>query len=361
MTDTCSPPAIPQSLSACGHAQAGAFRNPHSFSVEYEPRLVEEAVLGAVEHRKAPGFRGERNRLYEISDPEEREAAFRKLHADRFERLNLGAPICQAVSEQPLIQENTDTCIVARARARREEGADLFVSPGREGTGEAERRSVGIRLDPQRLLDPEDLLAFLRHELFHIADMLDPAFAYEPRLPRAELGPAHERLLQDRYRVLWDVSIDGRLARRGWAPPSIRDRRFQEFAGTFPMLSARVEDTFSFFFAGLSLTHADFVTFATTPQASLVPVSGSESANPQSAIPARRDVGGAGGRNPQSGERCPLCGFPTHAFAPDPDQLPRVVIDRVQTDFPAWSPILGLCRQCADLYHARSVSSVLGS
>jgi len=345
MSETCSPPAIPQS----------AFRNPHSFSVEYEPRFVEEAVLGAVEVRKVPGFRGERNRLYEIPDAEEREAAFRKFHAGWFERLDLGAPIWQALHEQPLIPQNTGTCIVMRALARRDEGADLFVSPGGEGTGEAEKRSVGIRLDPQRLLEAESLLVFLRHELFHIADMLDPAFAYVPQLPRAELGPAHERLLQDRYRVLWDAYIDGRLVLRGWAQPSIRDRRFQEFARIFPMLSDRVEDTFSFFFAGLSLTHADFVTFALNP----VTLSAGFSDSPflDSNFEIRHSKLAAESR-PQAGQRCPLCGFPTHSFEPEPDRLPAQILAHVRTDFPAWQPAHGLCRQCADLYRSRALDPV---
>ncbi len=349
MTGTCSPPAIPQS----------AFRNPHSFSVEYEPRLVEEAVLGAVELRRVPGFRGERNRLYEIPDAEEREAAFRKFHAGWFERLDIGAPIWQALHEQPLIPENTGTCIVVRARARRDEGAELFVSPGREGTGEAESRSVGIRLDPQRLLDKAGLLAFLRHELFHITDMLDPAFAYEPRLPRAELGPAHERLLQDRYRVLWDTYIDGRLVRRDWAPASVCQRRIQEFARTFPMLGERVEEAFARFFDGIALTHSDLVAFATNPASQ---ISNFESLDLSSGRRFRISNLPTGPRfsvpGPQSGERCPLCGFPTHTFVDDPDQLPPQLLDRIRTDFPTWHPSRGLCQQCADLYRSRALVPV---
>ncbi len=337
ITDTCSPPAIPQS----------AFRNPHSFSVEYEPRLVEEAVLGAVELRKVPGFRGERNRLYEIPDAEEREAAFRKFHAGWFERLDIGAPIWQALHEQSLIPENTGTCIVVRARARRDEGADLFVSPGGEGTGEAERRSVGIRLDPQRLLDAENLLVFLRHEHFHIADMLDPAFAYEPRLPRAELGPAHERLLQDRYRVLWDAYIDGRLVRRGWAPLSTRDHRLQEFNKTFPMLGEQAGEAFARFFDSTSLSHAALVTFAVNP--AIVAGAAPFHRFPDSPVPQR---------GLHAGQRCPLCGFPTHSFEPEADRLPAQVLAHVRTDFPAWQPTHGLCQQCADLYRSRALDPV---
>jgi hypothetical protein len=321
-----------------------AIRNPQleGFSVQWEPRLVEEVVLRAVEIRGVQGFRGERNRLYEIRDPEERDAAFRDFHAGWFERLNLSDPVWQALHEQPLIPRMTRRCIVTHARASRDEGAELFVSPGGEGTGEAEGRSVGIRLDPQKLMNAGGLLAFLRHELFHIADMLDPPFAYEPRLPRAELGPAHERLLQDRYRVLWDTYIDGRLVRRGWAPHSVRDHRLQDFTRSFPMLGERIEEAFARFFDGPRCTHPALISFATNPE-----LAASSAPSPRFSDSPPLQPG------PHAGQRCPLCGFPTHAYVADPDQLPHVVLERIREDFPKWNPSHGLCQQCSDLYRSR--------
>jgi hypothetical protein len=314
---------------------------PHSFIVEWDPRLVEEAVLFAAEGRRVHGFRGARNRLYEIPDPEQRDVAFREFHADWFERLDLGRGIWQALQEQPLIPTSTRGCIVVQARGSRDEGADLLVPPGGNGTGKTEGRTVAIRLNPQRLLDEERLLGFLRHELFHIADMLDPVFGYEPRLPKGELGPAHERLLQDRYRVLWDIYIDGRQVHRNWAPSSVRERRIHEFTKAFPMLSDRVEEAFSRFFDCPSLNHADLVAFTTNPAlatraAPCHPLSLSSSLN----------------ETLYAGTRCPLCGFPTYSFEPNPDQLLAEVVARICADFPAWSPSQGLCQQCADLYQS---------
>jgi hypothetical protein len=324
-----------------------------AFSVEWDPRLVEEAVLFAAEGRRVHGFRGARNRLYEIPDPEQRDVAFREFHADWFERLELGRVLWQALKEQPVILTSTRACIVVHTRGNRDEGAELFVSPAGQGTGETERRSVGIRLDSRKLLDVERLLAFLRHELFHIADMLDPAFAYEPRLPRGELGPAHERLLQDRYRVLWDIYIDGRLVHKNWAPPSVRDRRLEEFFRTFPMLLDNVEEVFSHFFHGASLTHTDLVTFATNPPSPIsnfqLPVSNLAAAPclPLSLSPSLKEA-------PHAGTRCPLCGFPTYSFEPNPDRLPGEVVARIRADFATWQPSLGLCQQCSDLYRSRA-------
>jgi hypothetical protein len=314
-----------------------------AFSVEWDPSLVEEAVLLAAEARRTPGFRGRRNRLYEIHDPEQRDVAFREFHADWFERLELGKGIWQALQEQPLIPTSTRACVVVHSRGHRDEGADLFVSPAGEGTGETEGRSVVISLEPRRLLDEEGVLAFFRHELFHIADMLDPAFAYEPRLPRGDLGPAHERLLQDRYRVLWDIYIDGRLVHKNWAPSSVRDRRLEEFIRTFPMLADRTGEAFSHFFNSTSLTHPDLVSFVINPTSSI--------SNFQFPISNLDDDAG---HRFTLGERCPLCGFPTYAFEPNPDQLPPDVIERIRGDFQAWDCARGLCQQCADLYRTRS-------
>jgi len=319
------------------------------FSVEWDPSLVEEAVLIAAERRRVRGFRGARNRLYEIHDPEQRDVAFREFHADWFERMELGKGLWQALQEQPLIPASTRACILVHSRGSREEGAELFVSPAGEGTGKKETRSVGIRLDPHWLLDEGRLLAFLRHELFHIADMLDPAFAYEPQLPRGELGPAHERLLQDRYRVLWDVYIDGRLVNKKWAPPSVRDRRFEEFIKTFPMLADRAGEAFSRLFHGTSLTHADLVAGALHP----VTLSGGVSDSSSPSKFAIRHSTLAPEPRPQAGQRCPLCGFPTYSFEPHPDRLPTEVVARIRADFSVWQPSLGLCQQCSDLYQSR--------
>lgn len=301
--------------------------------LEYEPALVEGAVLHALRgHREERAFRRDRDRPYEVPDPEAREAAFRDLHAAWFERLGLGRAIVLAFYEQPAIGAATRGCRIATARSREEEGAELFVRPPGPGLVERDRRWVVVRLRPEALGASERLLRFLRHELLHIADMLDPHFGYEPRLRQPVADPVPERLLRDRYRVLWDATIDGRLVRAGLAPPSVRAERLRDFVRAFPMLAARTEEAFTRFFDGAACTHADLVAFAA-------------------------DLGGALGtqaEGPHPGERCPLCRFPTHAFEPDPSRLPPEVLDRVRADFPAWDPAQSLCRQCAELYRARA-------
>lgn len=293
------------------------------FAIEYEPRLVEEAVLLAVRNRPEERvFRALRDRLYEVGDADGREAAFERLHGAWFERLGLGEAVGRALGERPSLLKAVARVLVVRAAASREEGADLFVRPTGGGGAGPHRRSVLIRLRPASLARPVPLLRLLRHELLHVADMLDPRFGYDPRPFHAGSDPVAEPLLRERYRVLWDAYVDGRLARLGQASPRARALRQAEFRRIFPMPGAAAEAAFDRFFQAEACRHSELVAFALDPE-------------------------GAGGR-------CPLCRFPTHAFEPAPDRLPAPARAAVAKDFPGWVPEAGLCRQCADLYRARA-------
>jgi hypothetical protein len=191
-----------------------------------------------------------------------------------------------------------------------------------------------IHVRPETLLDRELLLSFLRHELLHITDMLDPLFAYEPALPAAEGGPTYDTLITNRYRVLWDVTIDGRMARRGWCDAGVRERDFRDFLAAFPMLGDSGPKVFQRFFDDLQPRHSELAAFALDP----------------------RSAAAHGAEKIIAGTHCALCRFPTHAFEPAPQSLAGDIVKAVQEDFPNWIPSHGLCLQCADLYRARKLS-----
>jgi hypothetical protein len=302
--------------------------------LRFHPRLVEEAVFLALrEHPQSGAFYSERNRLYQIADADKREQAFLELNRAWYLRLGLARPIEQALDEQPLIASHVRLYAVGCAAGKKEEGVELFVSSD-EGLGEKERRTVQILLRPESLLDPAALLPFLRHELFHIADMLDPQFGYEPTLPPAEGGPTHDRLLKERYRALWDTIIDGRMARRGWASESAHSERLRDFTRVFPVSGETTAQVFGHFFDQDNHTHAEIAAFALAPRAAFQKP----------------------GASSLAGSRCPLCGFPTYDFEPEPESLPKQVAAAIEDDFPAWRPADGLCKQCAELYRAREMS-----
>jgi hypothetical protein len=224
--------------------------------VDYDPGLVEATVLHASRDRGVERmFRRERDRLYEIADPEEREAAFAALHGCWFQRLGLDQPLRDALGEQPGIAARCPRGIVGRALGPGDEHADLLVTAAAPPT-------VLIRVTPKTLSARDQTLGFLRSELFHIADMLDPEFGYEPSLGDGPAGSPLERRRRDRYRVLWAAFIDGRLARRGRAAPDARSRRWHDFQQAFRDLGPAAEAAFERFWSAEQCTHAELAACA---------------------------------------------------------------------------------------------------
>lgn len=297
-----------------------------SLPLAIDPSLVEEAVLLAIRgHAAQRAFHRERDAVYSLSE-DRRQEAFNEVHRSWFERLGLSAPLDTAITELPILGSSCSKAVIARTSNRRDEGADLLVAPELSG---AESRTVLIRVRPSSFLDSATLLAYLRAELLHVADMVDAEFGYQPHLSLADDGPAYEQLVRDRYRALWQVSIVGRLERRGVATDSDGARARHDFAVSFPMLGGATDALFEHFFSTWPLTHGELAAFA---------------ADPRAAVPSTTLM---------VGSRCPLCRFTTYAPEPDPTQLGREVASRITHDFPGWTPTHGLCRQCADLYRAR--------
>lgn len=299
----------------------------------YDPRLVEEAVF----HLQRDSFvrnelDEERKRIYEVPDPDQRERQFLELNRTWFKRLGLGDGVEAALREQPFITAQVCSCFIVCAAQAKEEGAELFVA--QDARHEQRRRTLRLLLRPALLLNAVSLKTFLRHELFHVADMLDPAFGYEPTLPKADGGPTYDTLIISRYRVLWDATINGRMLRRGWCNASVREQQFSDFVHAFPMLQDRLEELFSRFFDSEQPKHTDLVRFAFDP----------------------RQATGSLQRHAAPGTHCALCKFPTHAFEAEPSNLGADVLAAINEDFPNWAPSLGLCTQCADLYRARQMS-----
>jgi hypothetical protein len=284
---------------------------------EFDPRLVEAALLAAVRGRADErALHAERDRLYEIAEPEPREAAFAELHARWFERQALDRPFREMLAERPEIGARCRRYLVARARDRREEAADLLVTPDAPPT-------LLVRVAPETVSAPGRLGLLLRRELLHVADMLDPRFDYRPTLGPEAGGGARESGVRDNYRVLWNVYVDGRLVRAGLVPPGVRAERLREFARAFPGAS---EAAFERFYGGRALTHAELLAFA---------------------------AGGPGGAPVV---RCRLCDLPTRALEPSPAALPPQVLAAIMGDFPSWQPADGLCGRCAELYTARAAT-----
>jgi hypothetical protein len=275
--------------------------------------LLAERNLGVAERAR---FRWERDRLYGTASQDEREARFDELHGRWFVNLGLDRPLHLVLAEKPVLLRLTRGCRVARAA--RDELADLAPAEPGDGTAPA----VRIRLRPESFLDPVRLAVLLRHEFEHVSDMVDPAFGYETELPQGA-GPSHDDLIRERYRAVWDASIDGRLFHRGMLGPSARDARREDFARAFPALGAALEEQFARWFEEPRPTHRAIVTYALNP-------------------PGPRTAAG----------RCPVCCFPTPRLDPHPERLAAGALRELRQAHPGWQPGDGLCFRCAELYEA---------
>lgn len=304
--------------------QPAATAGGAGFRIDYDAVLVEEAVLLAertLERGERVRFRTERDRVYETAPGDQREVRFEEMHGRWFLRLGLDRPLHQALSAQPDLMLRTRGCRVGPARSAREEMADLRDA----GSEPVSRASILIRLRPESFLDPERLTALLNHELQHVADMTDPAFGYRTELPASDAGPAHENLLRDRYRAVWDATIDGRLFRRGLLGEGAREACRAEFARAFPMLEPATGEHFRRWFDEPVPTHRAIAAFVLEPP------------GPE---------GAASGR-------CPICSFPTARLDPHPERMPAAALAELREAHPGWSPARGLCRQCGAIYSAR--------
>jgi hypothetical protein len=147
-------------------------------------------------------------------------------------------------------------------------------------------------------------------------------------LPPSDAGPSADNIVRDRYRVLWDVTIDGRLVRAGLAGDGLRAGRWREFTATFPMLRDRSRDTFDAWFDSVRPTHDALAALAVAPN-------------------------GTNSGDGSDAGRCPVCRFPTVVLERDVDRVSAAAQALIRADRPAWRSEHGLCAQCLDLYEAR--------
>jgi hypothetical protein len=170
----------------------------------------------------------------------------------------------------------------------------------------------------------------------HLSDMVDPAFGYSPSLELPGLNSAQQRLARERYRLLWDITIDGRLAAKGYCPMQTRDQHAAAFARGYSFWPQQKQAAvFDSLWQGTAPRHSEFLALIADPR-------------------GLRDA-----HRPAPGASCPLCDFPTFAWAAIEDLAPGLC-DRVRSEFPNWQPEHGLCSRCLESYEALARSETSG-
>ena len=297
--------------------------------IRYDPALLDAVVSALIQEREATGdlrFTGEYHALadpaYPLAPPA-REEAFQQIHRRLFRQWHLAAPLEAVLAEFPTLQEQVQTLWVVRAPTSRDEGADLGF-PG--------RTAAIVRLLPRRFLDPSGLGRLLRHELTHLADMLDPTFAYEPREQIPGILPTEESLVRDRYRLLWDITIDSRLLQAGRETVADKEERRSEFEAQYRGVPAPIlQRAFGRLWDTPRPSHPALLEMAIDPGPAL--------------FEARADT-----IRSLPGSRCPLCRFPSQSLRQGPGEIPTVVVAEIRRDFPEWRPELGACERCLEGY-----------
>jgi hypothetical protein len=300
--------------------------------LRYDEDFAEAAVFLCASGRRpgAPSlqiarFHRQREKLYSILDPDERNAAFFALHLDWFREWGLEQPLTAALRDFPLLPAKLDVLAIRKPHGKNDEGAELYVN-------ETGRRNGVLALRPERFLRDAALADFLRHEFTHLHDMLDPAFDYAPALDLPGLNSAQQRLARERYRLLWDITIDGRLAAAGRAPIAPREQHAAAFARAYSFWPEEKQTTvFAALWSDPAPRHAQLLALIADPR------------------------GLRGANRPAPGAACPLCGFSTFDWAAS-DTLPPHITARILAESPHWSPDQGLCGRCRDTYEANTPS-----
>lgn len=297
--------------------------------IEYAPALLEAVVLAHVRRLEAAGdpvpareLQRDTHDLY-LLDEAARERGFVKLHGEAFRKHGFEEPLREALGERPELAGLVARVQLFVAPEARLEEVDLN-PPG------STERILRIRVGAWRFAQPKILREYLARQLVHVADLLDPAFGYE-HLARLSDRPAEDGLLRDRYRVLWELSVAGRLARAGRCPDAERARVTGELDALYGTASTTARARiFARFFDGPRPTHADLLACAHDTRR-LFALAG---------VPHER-------AGPMPGSPCPLCRFPSHSWSA---RLDDAVVAAVRSDFPSWSPATPICERCSDLY-----------
>ncbi len=205
---------------------------------------------------------------------------------------------------------------------------------------------IEMRVLASRFSNPEEaqeLDAFLIHELMHAKDMVDPEFDYEDAFIPG--NPSVKNLITARFRLLWNMYVDSRLARMGVVSVQPKESRYREFDNFYRKIPDKQRKGI---FEGLwqteKLTHEELLSMATDLDTLM-----SKYVDPGEMTDEDKDY------IHLQGSPCPLCKFPTYNWVDDPESIcDEMVIEAIQIDFPDWESRDGACDRCVEVYELRA-------
>lgn len=249
----------------------------------------------------------------------------------------------QYEEEERTYEEKIKEIMIKRAINKVDEGSNVLNRVS--GLPVIEMRVLASRFaNPEEM---EELGSFLIHEFMHARDMMDPEFDYEDAFIPG--NPSMKNLITARFKLLWNIFVDSRLARKKIRSVLTKDARYREFDNYYRKIP---EQQRKGIFEGLwnaeKLTHEELLSMATdleTLISTYIDYSEEFTEEDREYIHLQ-------------GSPCPLCKFPTYNWVDDPESVcDEMVIEAIQIDFPDWESKDGGCDRCIEVYELRAGTS----
>ncbi len=314
-----------------------------TLEVIYDNQLVDDIVCKGLARQEASGdltlykeYHDKRDAVYELEE-ERRPKRFRELDSDFFSRLGYDSFIKEVFDEFPDIEEKIKDVHVRRATTKQNEGSNVVD----EGT------KVIIRLYPELFVEgSSEIRTVIRHELMHVSDMMNSKFEYNVDEDFGR-SPMEERIIRDRYRLFWDISVDGRLTNQERETTASREERKKEFDSFFSKIPEETRDLIfdKLWNADGPMPHDRMVELSKDTNKVLALAAGSRSVD--ELVAETKELG------PLPGTTCPLCGFPSFDWVEEVanDEETAKVINE---EYPDWKPQDGVCSRCAEYYKIKA-------
>ncbi len=314
-----------------------------TLEILYDQQLVDDIVYKGLAEKEKGGdltlyneYHEKRDAIYEL-EQELRPKKFKELDSDFFNRLGYDGFLNEILDEFPNLKGKVEEVHVRRATTRQNEGSNV-VDRGRK---------VLIRLYPELFIEGKAILKGIRHELMHVSDMMDESFGY--KVEEFNCSPMEERMINDRYRLFWDISVDGRLVKDGRETISDKDERRREFESFYIKIPKEARDIiFDKIWCGeVAITHDKMVEMAKDVDNLLVLAEGTESRELDKTKEKVQESG------PLPGTTCKLCGFPSYDWVEEIGNDEEIV-NIIRQDFPHWSIKDGICSRCSEYYKIKA-------
>ena len=314
-----------------------------TLEIVYDQQLVDDIVYKGLAKQEASGdlalykeYHEKRDAIYEMEE-ESRPRKFRELDSDFFNRLGCDVYIKEIFDEYPDIKEKIESVHVRRATTRQNEGSNVV----------DEGRKVIIRLYPEIFIEGiNEIRRVIRHELMHVSDMMNSKFEYDVN-EEFSPSPMEERIMRDRYRLFWDISVDGRLVNKGLETTATRDERKREFDSFFSKIPEDSRDLIftKMWVAEEPMAHDTMVELSKDTNKVLALAAGGRSS--EELIEDTKKLG------PLPGTTCTLCGFPSFDWVEEAAE-DEDIVKILKEDFPDWEPQDGVCSRCAEYYKVKA-------